>query len=47
MSMILQVLLFPGLLFTAIVGLLASWFDRKLTARIQMRKGPPLLQPFF
>ncbi len=44
---ILQFLFFPGLLFTAAAGLLTSWFDRKLTARVQMRKGPPLLQPFY
>ena len=30
---------------TAIIGLLASWIDRKVTARIQYRVGPPLLQP--
>lgn len=47
MNTILQFLLFPGLLFTAGAGLLTSWFDRKLTARVQMRKGPPLLQPFY
>ncbi len=47
MTTILQFLLFPGLAFTAAAGLLTSWFDRKLTARIQMRKGPPLLQPLF
>ena len=44
---LVDVLLFPGLLFTATLGLLASWFDRKLTARVQMRKGPPFLQPFY
>jgi NADH-quinone oxidoreductase subunit H len=27
------------------MGLLASWVDRKLTARVQYRVGPPLLQP--
>lgn len=47
MSAVLQFLFFPGLLFTAVAGLLTSWFDRKLTARVQMRKGPPLLQPFY
>jgi NADH-quinone oxidoreductase subunit H len=46
-NVILQFLIFPGLLFTAAAGLLTSWFDRKLTARVQMRKGPPLLQPFY
>jgi len=28
-------------------GVLASGLDRKLTARLQWRKGPPLLQPFY
>ena len=44
---ILEFLLFPGLLFTAIAGLLTSWVDRKVTALVQMRVGPPLLQPFY
>ena len=35
-----------GFLLTAIVGLFASWFDRKITARLQYRVGPPPLQPF-
>lgn len=34
-----------GFILTAIVGLLASWIDRKVTARVQYRVGPPLLQP--
>jgi len=42
-----EVLIFPGLLFTAVVGLVTSWIDRKVTARVQMRVGPPLLQPFY
>lgn len=42
---ILQFLFFPGFLFTAAVGLLASWVDRKVTARIQYRIGPPWYQP--
>jgi len=44
---VLQFLIFPGLLFTGVAGLLTSWVDRKVTARVQMRVGPPLLQPFF
>jgi len=40
-------LIFPGLLFASVVGALLSWFDRKITARVQFRIGPPLLQPFF
>jgi len=37
--------LFFGFLLTAIIGLVASWIDRKVTARVQYRVGPPLLQP--
>ena len=44
---VLQFLVFPGLLFTAVAGLLTTWVDRKVTARVQMRVGPPLLQPFY
>jgi NADH-quinone oxidoreductase subunit H len=40
-------LVFPGLLFTATMGAFLSWFDRKVTARVQFRKGPPVLQPFY
>ena len=40
-------LVFPGLLFAGITGGFLSWFDRKITARVQFRKGPPLLQPFY
>ena len=47
MNVLVQFLFFPGIAFTAAAGLLTSWFDRKLTARVQMRKGPPLLQPFY
>lgn len=34
-----------GFLLTAFIGLLASWIDRKVTARVQYRVGPPLMQP--
>lgn len=37
--------IFFGFLLTAIIGLVASWIDRKVTARVQYRVGPPLLQP--
>ncbi|MBE7560420.1 NADH-quinone oxidoreductase subunit H [bacterium] len=36
-----------GTLGTMVLGLLSKWFDRKLTARVQYRVGPPLLQPFY
>jgi len=47
MRYLFDFLIFPGFLFTAVVGLVASWVDRKLTARVQWRKGPPFLQPFY
>lgn len=47
MRYLFEFLIFPGFLFTAVVGLVASWVDRKLTARVQWRKGPPFLQPFY
>jgi NADH-quinone oxidoreductase subunit H len=34
-----------GFFLTAALGLFASWVDRKVTARVQYRVGPPLLQP--
>jgi NADH-quinone oxidoreductase subunit H len=39
-------LLFPGFVFSAVVGLLTTWVDRKVTARVQYRVGPPWYQPF-
>jgi len=44
---IFYLLVFPGFLFTAAAGLLYTWVDRKVTARVQFRVGPPLLQPFY
>ncbi len=46
MKILFYFLIIPGFLFTAIIGLLASWVDRKVTARVQWRKGPPWYQPF-
>ncbi len=40
-------LIFPGFLFASIGGGFLSWLDRKITARLQFRVGPPLLQPFY
>jgi len=31
---------------TAVVGLLVRWVDRKVTAKVQWRVGPPVYQPF-
>jgi NADH-quinone oxidoreductase subunit H len=43
---IVKYLLFPGFVFSAVVGLLTTWVDRKVTARVQYRVGPPWYQPF-
>ena len=43
---ILQYLVFPGFIFSSVVGLLTTWVDRKVTARVQYRVGPPWYQPF-
>jgi NADH-quinone oxidoreductase subunit H len=44
--MLFDYLIFPGFLFSAAIGLLATWVDRKVTARLQYRVGPPWFQPF-
>ncbi|MBE0477910.1 NADH-quinone oxidoreductase subunit H [Candidatus Aerophobetes bacterium] len=43
---LLYFLIFPGFLFTAVIGLFAAWVDRKVTARLQWRVGPPWYQNF-
>lgn len=39
-------LIFPGFLFSACIGLIAGWVDRKVSARLQWRVGPPWYQNF-
>ncbi len=34
-----------GVLGTAVVGLLSKWIDRKVSAKVQWRVGPPWFQP--
>ncbi len=43
---LIHYLIFPGFVFAATAGLLAGWVDRKITARIQWRTGPPWYQNF-
>ena len=47
MANLAHILLFPGLLFLLVAGGFLSWFDRKITAWVQFRKGPPILQPLY
>jgi NADH-quinone oxidoreductase subunit H len=44
---VLACLVWPGLLIAAPLGWTELWFMRKLTARLQGRRGPPFFQPFF
>jgi len=45
--MIEIVLIIPAFLFTVAVGIIASWIVRKVSALVQWRVGPPVLQPFY
>ncbi|MGE5196920.1 MAG: complex I subunit 1 family protein [Deltaproteobacteria bacterium] len=40
-----HILIFPGLFFLFVFGLIAEYVDRKLYARFQNRVGPPWFQP--
>ncbi|MEG6551136.1 complex I subunit 1 family protein [Desulfocurvibacter africanus] len=40
-------LVFVGLLIAPVAGGLIAGLDRRVTARVQSRFGPPLLQPFY
>ena len=44
---LVHALIFPGLLFCMIAGLLLAGIDRKAVARMQKRIGPPIIQPFY
>ncbi|MEI2387664.1 complex I subunit 1 family protein [Breoghania sp. JC706] len=47
LSLIVGFLIWPGLIVAAALGFFYMWLMRKLTARMQGRKGPPFYQPFF
>lgn len=44
---VLALLVWPGLIGGTLLGWLYMWLVRKLTARLQGRKGPFFLQPFY
>ena len=44
---LVQLLIFPGLLFCVVFGVIMAGIDRKLVARMQRRVGPPILQPWY
>ncbi|MBN1805507.1 MAG: NADH-quinone oxidoreductase subunit H [Sedimentisphaerales bacterium] len=41
------ILIFPGFVFTLALGLIVSWIVRKVSALVQWRVGPPILQPLY
>ncbi len=41
------ILIFPGFVFTVVLGLVASRIARKVSALVQWRVGPPFFQPFY
>jgi NADH-quinone oxidoreductase subunit H len=41
------ILIFPGFVFTLVLGLVASWIVRKVSALVQWRVGPPICQPLY
>lgn len=45
-ELVFYLLIFPGFLFTTVLGLTVGWIDRKVSARFQYRVGPPFLQNF-
>ncbi len=45
-NILVSYIVFPGFLFAAVIGLFITWIDRKVTARVQMRVGPPWYQPY-
>ena len=43
---LIYVILFPGFVFLVMYALFFELLDRRITARMQNRVGPPLVQPF-
>ena len=43
---LIYILVFPGLLFLSVSGMVFEYVDRKLYAKFQNRVGPPWFQPF-
>lgn len=44
---VVNILIFPGLLFSSVFGLWLAGVDRKVVARMQKRIGPPVTQPTY
>jgi NADH-quinone oxidoreductase subunit H len=46
MRLFFHYFIFPGFIFASVIGLLTVWLDRKVSARVQWRQGPPWYQGF-
>lgn len=46
-AMYITYLLVYGIAASTVIGLVAAWVDRKVTARVQYRVGPPFMQPAY
>lgn len=47
LKQLLYLLIFPGFVFSTVVGLFLAGLDRKIVARMQRRRGPKITQPFY
>ena len=47
LSKLIYLIVFPGFIFTMLVGLFLSGLDRKVVARMQRRRGPKITQSFY
>ena len=47
LTILFHLLVFPGLLFVSVIGLLVAGIDRKVYAHMQKRIGPPVTQPIY
>lgn len=47
LSKLVHLIIFPGFIFTVLVGLFLAGLDRKIVARMQRRRGPKITQPFY
>ena len=47
LTILFHLLVFPGLLFVSVIGLLVAGIDHKVYAHMQKRIGPPVTQPIY
>ena len=47
LKIILYILVFPGIIFSSLIGFFISGLDRKIVAKMQRRRGPKISQSFY